>query len=123
METLKDAEQLVDVLHVEAGAVVPHEHLEFFFIAVHATNLDFGRPSHACEFDRIGNQVDHAQPQHGTVSVTDRKGADLPSNVPTLRVLPDLSDDLLDELLQVHLRLFGLGPPDPGKCQQVVNQV
>jgi hypothetical protein len=110
MQTLKDAEQLVYVLHVKASAVVPHEHLDFFFIAVDTANLDFGRPSHACEFGRVGNKVDNDQPQHGTVSVTDRKRADLPSNVPTLRVLPDFRDDLLDELLQVHRRLFGFGP-------------
>src|ERR1700693_670874 len=123
MQTLKDAEKLVYILHVKPGAVVPDEHLDFFFIAVHTANLDFGRPSHACEFDDIGNKVDNDQPQHGTVSVTDRKRADLPRNVPTLRVLSDFRDDLLDELLQVHLRLFGLGPPDPGKRQQVVDQV
>ena len=43
MQTLKDAEQLVYVLHVKASAVVLHEHLDFFFIAVHTANLDFGR--------------------------------------------------------------------------------
>src|SRR6202051_1977937 len=123
MQTLKDAEQLVYVLHVEAGAVVPHEHLDFLFIALHTANLDFGRPSHACEFDRVGYKVDNDQPQHGTVSVTDWKRADLPSNVSTLRVLPAFRDALLDELLQVHLGLFGLGPPDPGKRQQIVDQV
>src|SRR5580698_10056295 len=82
MQALKDAEQLVDVLHVKARAVVLHEHLEFFFIAVDPADLDFGGASHACEFDRIGNKVDNDQPQHGTVSVADRKRADLPDNVP-----------------------------------------
>src|ERR1700674_3106825 len=101
METLKDAEQLVYVLHVKASAVIPHEQLDFFFIAVDAANLDFGRPSHACEFDRVGNKVDNDQPQHRTVSVTDRKRADLPSNFPTLRVLPDFRDALLDGLPQL----------------------
>src|ERR1700720_58404 len=88
MQALKDAEQLVYILHVKPGAVVPHEHLDFIFISVHTANLDFGRPSHACEFDRIGNKVDNDQPQHGTVSVTDRKRADLPRNVPTLVSCP-----------------------------------
>src|ERR1700737_3500369 len=123
MQTLKDAEQLVYVLHVKASAVVRHEHLDFFFIAVHTANLDFGGTSHASEFDRVGNKVDNDQPQHGAVSVTDRKRADLPGNVPTLCVLPDFRHDLLDELLQVHLRVSGLGPPDPGKRQQVVDQI
>src|SRR5258708_5068067 len=123
MQALKDAEQLVHVLHVKAGAVVPHEHLDFFFIAVDTANLDFGRPSHACEFDRVGNEVDDDQPQHGTVSVADRKRADLPGDVPALGVLPDFRDGLLGKLRQVHLRLSGLGPPDPGKRQEVVDQV
>src|ERR1700674_6000007 len=76
MQTLKDAEQLVDVLHLKASAVVPHEHLDLFFIAVHTANLDFGRPSHVGEFYRVGHKVDNDQSQHGTVSVTDRKRAD-----------------------------------------------
>src|SRR6202011_2898028 len=33
MQTLKDAEQLVYVLHVKAGAVVAHEHLDFFVMS------------------------------------------------------------------------------------------
>src|ERR1700722_3571918 len=123
IQTLKDAEQLVCVLHVKACAVVPNEHLELIFIAVHAANLDFRRPSHACKFYRVGDKVDHDQPQHGAVSVTDRKSAPPPSNVPTLRIPPDFGNDLLDQLLQVHLHVPGLGPADPGKCQQVVDQV
>ena len=43
MQTLKDAEQLVDILHVKAGAVVLHEQFDFIFIAVDSANLDFGR--------------------------------------------------------------------------------
>src|SRR5208283_4304925 len=71
MQTLKDAEQLVCVLHVKASAIVPHEHLDFFFIAIHTANLDFGLRSHACEFDRVGNKVDNDQPQHGSIALTD----------------------------------------------------
>ena len=43
MQTVEDAKQLVYVLYVEASAVVPHKHLDFFFIAIHAADLDFGR--------------------------------------------------------------------------------
>src|SRR5260221_2579899 len=38
MQTLKDAEQLVYVLHVKASAVVPHEHLDLTFISVHTAD-------------------------------------------------------------------------------------
>ena len=72
MQALKYAEQLVDVLHVKAGAVVPHEHFEFLLLVVVTTNLDFGRLSHATEFDRVRDKVDDDQSQHGTVSVADR---------------------------------------------------
>src|ERR1700733_8990205 len=123
MQTLKDAEQLVDILHVKARAVVLHAHLEFFFIAAAPADLDFGGASHAREFDRIGNKVDNDQPQHGTVSVARWKRTDPPDNVPALGVLPDFGDDVLDELIQVHLSFIGLGPPDPGKRQQVVDKV
>ena len=32
MQTLKHAEQFIYVLHVEAGAIIPHEHLYFIFL-------------------------------------------------------------------------------------------
>ena len=36
MQTLKDAEQLVCVLHVKASAVVPDEHLDFSYCRPHS---------------------------------------------------------------------------------------
>src|ERR1700730_9553493 len=121
MQALKHAEQFIYILHVEAYAIVPHEHL-YFISSVHTANLDFGAGSHACEFDCIRNKVDNNQLQHGTVSVTDRKRGDLPFNVPTLRVLPELRDHLFDKLLQVDQHLFCLSPSHPGKRQQIVDQ-
>ena len=61
MQTLKYAEQLIDILHVEAGAIIPHEHLDVI-AGVDATDLDFGPISHAGEFDRIGEKVGDDQP-------------------------------------------------------------
>jgi hypothetical protein len=59
MQALKHPEQFIDILHVEAGAVIPHEHLDFIF-PIGTANLDFGRGSHAREFDRVGEKVaDH----------------------------------------------------------------
>ena len=42
VQTLKDAEQLVHVLHVKARAIVPEEYPSFVLIPVHAANLDLG---------------------------------------------------------------------------------
>jgi hypothetical protein len=123
MQALKYAEQLVYILHVETRAIVPHEYLDFILVSGHTANLDFGLSPQAREFDRIGNKVDNNQLQHGTVSETDWKRADLPGNVPTLRLLPEFCDHLFNKLLQVHRHLFGLGTSDPGKRQQIVNQV
>src|SRR5258708_20459297 len=78
MQTLKDAEQLVCVPHVKASTIVPHEHFDFFFISVHAADLDFGRLSHAREFGAVGNKVDADQPKPATVSATNRHRAPLP---------------------------------------------
>ena len=52
MQALKNAEQFIYILHVEAGAIIPHEHLDFI-CPIDAANLDFGLGSHAREFDRI----------------------------------------------------------------------
>ena len=44
VQALKDAEQLVDVPHVKAGAVVLHEHFKFLFLAVRYNQSRF-RPA------------------------------------------------------------------------------
>src|SRR6201995_2975444 len=81
MQTLKDAEQLVCILHVEDCAVVSHEHLDFILVSVQAANLDFAPCSDACEFDCIGNKIDRGQLQHVTGSVTDRQLLKAPRHI------------------------------------------
>src|SRR5262245_33861105 len=123
MQALKHAEQLVDVQHVKPCTIVSHENLWLIVISLYTADLDFGLLPHACEFDRIGNKIGDNQLQHGTISVADRKGTDLPCNIPPRRILLDLGDDLVDKLLQAYPGLHGLGTPDPGKRQQIIDQV
>ena len=123
MQALKNAEQLVAILHVKPGAVVFHEYFDVRYITVRTADLDFGRISHACEFDRVGHKVDDDQPQHRTVSITNRNRADLPHDVPPLRVLREFRNHVPDEPVQINLRLLGLGPPDPGERQQIIDQI
>ncbi len=94
VETLKHAEEFVDILHVKARTVVSDEQLSLIFPAVHTTNLDFGPFSYPRELNRIGKQVHKDHFQHGTVAVTNRKRPDIPGNVPPLRLPPYLRDDL-----------------------------
>jgi hypothetical protein len=42
VQPLKNAKQLVHVLHIETGSVVPDKYGYFLFIFAGATNLDFG---------------------------------------------------------------------------------
>ena len=56
MQALKHAEQFVYILHVEAGAIIPHEHLDFI-CRVRTANLDFGLGPRACEFDRMERRL------------------------------------------------------------------
>ena len=63
VQTLKHTEELVDILHIKARAVVPHEQLYLIFLSGGTANLDFGLRSHPRELYRIGEQVyeDHFQ--------------------------------------------------------------
>src|SRR5271166_3384642 len=122
MQTLKHAKEFVDILHIEARTVVPDKQLCLIFPPVRTANLDFGPWSFPGELDRIGKQVHKDHFEHGTVPGTDRKRPDFPGNFPTLRLLPELRDDLPDKLLQVHRRLVGLGASNPRKAQEVVDQ-
>jgi len=121
MQTLKHPEEFICILHIKACSVVPYEHLYFVFFYVGRANLDFGRCSHPSELNRIGNQVHKDNFQHRAVAVAHRQRPDIPCDIPAARFLPKLRDDLPDKLLQVHGRLSGLRPPDPGKRQQIVN--
>ena len=116
MQTLKHAEEFVDILHIEACAVVPDEHLDLIFLSVRTANLDFGPSSYARELDRIGKQVDKDQLSawNGLRNRPEARPI-FQAMSRSLRLLPELRDDLLDELLQVHRRLFGLGASDPAK--------
>ena len=108
MQTLKYAKQLVDVLHLKARAVIGDEYLDLIVLPGGTANLDFGLRPCPGEFDRIGQQVREDQFQHGTVPVTDRQRSYRPGDVPILRVLAELRDDLAGELVQVDGRLPSL---------------
>src|SRR5262249_60631226 len=53
VQALEHAEQLVDMLHVESGAVVPHEYLHLADVVAHAADLDYSRAAVASEFDGV----------------------------------------------------------------------
>src|SRR5271155_3806783 len=117
MQTLENAKQLVHMLHVETSTIVPDEYFYLIIFLLTLAYLDLGPRSLSRELNGIGKQVHKDQPQHGAVSVTDRKRSDLPNNVPSASVLRELRDNLSDKLLQIHGGFFGLGSPDPGKAQ------
>jgi len=113
MQALKNPEELIYILHIKACPVVAYEYLYLIFLSINTANPDFSLASQPCELNRIGNQIHKDNFQHGTVAVTHWERPDIPTNVPTVRLLPELRDDLLDKLLQVHCDLFGFGTPDP----------
>ena len=60
MQPLKHPEQFIYKPHVETGAIIPHEHLDFIF-PIHIADLDFGLSAYACEFDGIGEEIEDHQ--------------------------------------------------------------
>jgi hypothetical protein len=98
METLKDAEKLVCVL-MSKPAPLSLTNTSTSCLSGSTQPISISARVRMLVNLTVGNKVDNDQSQHGTVSVTYRKRVDLPSNVPTLRVLPDFCDDLLDELI------------------------
>src|ERR1700722_19470483 len=122
MQTLENAKQLVRMAHVETRAVVPDEYFHLIIFLLAAADLDFGLRLRSRELDRVGKQINKNHPQHGAVSVTHRKRADLPGNIPSFGVLRELRDDLGDKRLQVYGAFSGLGTPDSGKAQQIIDQ-
>jgi hypothetical protein len=53
VQALKHTEQLVDILHLKACAVVGDEYLHLISFSVNGANLYLRPRSYPCEFDRI----------------------------------------------------------------------
>jgi hypothetical protein len=97
MQTLENAKQLVHMPHVETRTIVPYEYFYLIIFLLTAAYLDLGPRPLSRELNGIGKQIHKNYPQHGAISVTHRKRADLPGNVPSARVLRELRDDLGDK--------------------------
>src|ERR1700733_14140995 len=123
MQTLENAKQLVHMLHVESGAIIPDEDFDLILFFLPAAYLDFCPLSRPRELNGIGKQVHKNYPEHSAVSATDRKRADLPRNVASVRIFPKLRNDSGDQLLQVDGYFDGLGTPDSREAQQVIDQI
>src|SRR5271166_2793982 len=80
VKTLEYAEQLVYVFHIESDSIVPNEDHHLVFL-IFASDFDLGRRACAREFNRVRNQVDQRQPQHGAVSIPGRQRAHSPNDI------------------------------------------
>ena len=68
VKALKDAEQFVDILHVEADPVVAHEHRHLGRAVSGCANLDARDRPRRRELDGIRQQVHEDLAQHGRIT-------------------------------------------------------
>src|SRR5450432_982181 len=84
VEPLENAEQLVDVPHIEADPVVAHVN-HGRFIAGDLADLNDGGLTVDGELDRIGQQIHHNMLEEGRVAVQHRQFADAQIDVAFLQ--------------------------------------
>src|SRR5471030_895577 len=84
VKPLENAEQLVDVPHIEADPVVAHVN-HGRFIAGDLADLNDGGLTVDGELDRIGQQIHHNMLEEGRVAVQHRQFADAQIDMPFLQ--------------------------------------
>jgi hypothetical protein len=95
VETLEYSEQLIYISHIESYSIVSNEHHYLIALLVRAPYFDLGLWARAGEFDGIRNQIHECKPQHGAVSVPGGQTANLPGNVASGGLLPNLGHSFL----------------------------
>jgi hypothetical protein len=68
MKALKDAEQLVDILHIESYAVITYEDLNFAGASVRGADCDLRLRPGRCKFNGVGNQIHEDLSQHRRIA-------------------------------------------------------
>lgn len=68
MESLEDAEQLVDIVHIEPYSIIPYEYLSFAEASIGGTDCDFGVRSGRRELYRVGDQIHEYLAQHRRIA-------------------------------------------------------
>ena len=121
VQALKHAKQLVNIPHVEPGAVVAHEEHRFTRLAP-AADLDFRFDARAGVLDRVGDQVAKDEPEHGRIALHLGQLPDVPGDGAAADLRRDIAPGLLHQLRHrdrgaAHLRASHLG-----KSQQVIHQ-
>src|SRR5262249_17799367 len=122
VETLEYAEQLAHISHVEPDPVVLDANHDLARCVFHGSDLDLGPSPRARELHRVGDEVDHRDPQQGTVATHVRQGADSPVDLTPVRVAPHLTEGVLDDQLEADGGLLDLATSHSRKGQQVIDQ-
>jgi len=122
VQALKDTEQLVGILHVEAGAVVAHKY-DGLRVASRLTADPYLRlRALASELQGIRDQIDQHYSQHGVIADNDRQLRDAPFDGSARCFRFEFTDDLLNQRPKVDKRISHLPTPHPRKGEDVVDQ-
>ncbi|MCY1539680.1 hypothetical protein D9M68_752790 [compost metagenome] len=122
MQALEDAKELVLEPHVEPGAVVPHEHHRLAGFAGLGADLDAGLRAFAGVLQRVRDQVEQHDTQHGQIARDHRQIGDAPVDVPARGLWRELPDHLGHQGVQVHRGLAHGLAPHAREGQQIVDQ-
>src|SRR6266576_4643343 len=121
MQPLENAEQLIRVLHIEANAVIAHEHGG---IAIHFKVADLNhrtRPRPRV-FDGIGKKVGENLFHQAGVAKDGWEGMNPPVNRASFGFAFEINQDIIDQRSKLGGLPFQFLAPHSGKVQQIVDQ-
>src|SRR5439155_2744437 len=122
VESLKDTEQLVRVLHIEADPIVADEYDHFVWL-VDGPDFDLGSLPRRRILNGVRQQIDEHQAHHVRVGLHDRQFADAPDDLSAVDRRRDLLPRVADKRCQVDTRPDETRTAGSRKGQQVVDEL
>src|ERR1700722_12117208 len=121
MQPLKDSEQLILILHVEADAIVANED-DALAILQEMTDPDDRVLPRSCELKSVGNKVLKYLLDEDGVALDRRQVSDLPRDRSSHGVVLQQGNDLVNDRIQRYGLKFKVVPANPRQVQQFVNK-
>lgn len=115
MQSLKHSKEFICVVHIKANTVVADKDHGFIIAFFLASDLDVCNFSSSGEFQSVGDQIDQHNTQQGAVTINQRQSRDLPLDIPVSYILSGFMNDILDQFIQIDIRLEHFAAPHARK--------
>src|SRR5579885_586627 len=123
MQTLEDTEQLIDIFHVESGAVVPNKDRYHTGFRVPRTDFNPRVLPFARVLESVRNQIEHRLMKQCRVAFNVRQIPKIPTHAPSRGLWLQLLQNTIDNVPQMNPPAAELHLPKAREAEQVIQQL